>query len=110
MISFRLELLNSKFNLLKTFSIIKTQQCLIKAYLSWYLLQMTTLGKVARAIGSVEETRLVDTVEVVNCFTVLVSSVEFCNFCDFFWKPAAEVNCQYGHGKNRERPKDFPQG
>ena len=41
-------------------------------YLSWYLLQKTTLGKVASSIGSVEETRLVDTVEVVNCFTVLV--------------------------------------
>ena len=40
-------------------------------YLSWYLLQMTILGKSARLIGSVEETRLVDTVEVVNCSTVL---------------------------------------
>ena len=41
-------------------------------YLSWYLLQMRTLGKVASFMGSVEETRLVDTVEVVNCSTVLV--------------------------------------
>ena len=40
--------------------------------LSWYLLQMRTFGKVASLIGSVEETRLVDTVEVVNCSTVLV--------------------------------------
>ena len=32
---------------------------------------MTILGKSARLIGSVEETRLVDTVEVVNCSTVL---------------------------------------
>ena len=41
------------------------------------MLQMTTLGKVARAIGSVEETRLVDTVEVVNCFTMLVVRLFF---------------------------------
>ena len=33
---------------------------------------MRTLGKVASLIGSVEETRLVDTVEVLNCSTVLV--------------------------------------
>ena len=32
---------------------------------------MTTLGKVAEPIGSVEETRLVDTVDVVNWVTVL---------------------------------------
>ena len=32
---------------------------------------MTTLGKVARLMFSVEVTRLVETVEVVNCFTVL---------------------------------------
>ena len=44
-------------------------------YLSWYLLQMRTFGKVASLIGSVEETRLVDTVEVVNCSTVLVRGV-----------------------------------
>ena len=44
-------------------------------YLSWYLLQMRILGKVASLIGSVEETRLVDTVEVVNCSTVLVRAV-----------------------------------
>ena len=41
-------------------------------YLSWYLLQMRTLGKVASFMGSVDETRLVDTVEVLNCSTVLV--------------------------------------
>ena len=44
-------------------------------YLSWYLLQMRIFGKVASLIGSVEETRLVDTVEVVNCSTVLVRGV-----------------------------------
>ena len=32
---------------------------------------MTTFGKVARPIGSVDEINLVDTVDVVNCFTVL---------------------------------------
>ena len=32
---------------------------------------MTTFGKVARLTGSVDEIKLVDTVEVVNCFTVL---------------------------------------
>ena len=53
-------------------------------YLSWYLLQKTTLGKVASSIGSVEETRLVDTVEVVNCFTVLVCcGVNFLTFVTF---------------------------
>ena len=40
-------------------------------YLSLYLLQMTTFGNMAPLIGSVEETRLVVTVEVLNCFTVL---------------------------------------
>ena len=44
-------------------------------YLSWYLLQMRIFGKAASLIGSVEETRLVDTVEVVNCSTVLVRAV-----------------------------------
>ena len=39
--------------------------------LSLYLLHMTTLGKVARLMFSVEVTRLVETVELVNCFTVL---------------------------------------
>ena len=32
---------------------------------------MTTFGKVARLTGSVDEIKLVDTVEVVNCSTVL---------------------------------------
>ena len=32
---------------------------------------MTTFGKVARSIGSVDDINLVDTVDVVNCFTVL---------------------------------------
>ena len=40
-------------------------------HLILYLLQMTTFGKVARPIGSVDEINLVDTVDVVNCFTVL---------------------------------------
>ena len=33
---------------------------------------MTILGKVALPIGSVDEVRLVETVAVVNCFTVLM--------------------------------------
>ena len=40
-------------------------------HLSLYLLQITILGNAAFAIGSVEDVRLVATVDVVNCFTVL---------------------------------------
>ena len=32
---------------------------------------MTIFGKVARPIGSVDEVKLVDTVDVENCLTVL---------------------------------------
>ena len=43
----------------------------IPLYLSVYLLQITILGKFAFSIGSVDEVRLVETVAVENCFTVL---------------------------------------
>ena len=52
-----------------------------KNYLNLYLLQMTTFGKVARLMFSVVVTRLVETVEVVNCFTVLELKVEFSFIC-----------------------------
>ena len=42
-----------------------------KFYLSWYLLQITILGNFACAIDSVEEVRLVDTVDVWNSVKVL---------------------------------------
>ena len=72
----------------------------ILKYLSLYLLQMTTLGKVASSIGSVEESRLVDTVEVLNWFTVL---------CNFEWKsgwPQKKViwRCTWCKGRRPAQP------
>ena len=53
----------------------KIKRCLpnrwSKFYLSWYLLQITILGNFACAIDSVEEVRLVDTVDVWNSVKVL---------------------------------------
>ena len=40
-------------------------------HLNLYLLQITILGKVASSMGSVDDVRLVETVLVVNCLTVL---------------------------------------
>ena len=40
-------------------------------HLNLYLLQITILGNVASLIGSVDDVRLVETVLVVNCLTVL---------------------------------------
>ena len=87
-------------------------------HLSWYLLQMTIFGKVALPIGSVDEVRLVETVAVVNCFTVLLvqwrewfSYVTLDNgWCDGDLLPAAKVCCQPSHGKDGDDPEDFHKG
>ena len=53
------------------FNSLENKEIAKNFYLILYLLQMTIFGKVASPIGSVDEVKLVDTVDVVNCVTVL---------------------------------------